>query len=138
MKKSIIFLKVLISFFAFPVFVSTPKPENAPAPTSEDTMFLGLEQLTIEELLEIIGKIAPNNTMLMDGRYSTRDGMLYSEILKDALIHLAGMTPITIGDLIKAFQTIVNIIDTIKDFPSELVKFMLDYIQKKYGNIPIL
>ncbi|MEJ5272978.1 MAG: hypothetical protein WH035_02510 [Spirochaetota bacterium] len=41
MKRSIIFLKVLISFFAFPVFVSTPKPENAPAPTSEDTIFLG-------------------------------------------------------------------------------------------------
>ncbi len=58
MKRNIIFLLVLIAFFAIPALAGTPKPENAPAPTSEDTMFLGLEQISDEELMLINGNMA--------------------------------------------------------------------------------
>jgi len=36
---------------------STPQTENAPAPTKEDTMFLGLEQMSEEKLIDIVGNI---------------------------------------------------------------------------------
>jgi len=57
MKRSVIILLVLIAFFAIPALASTPQSENAPAPTSEDTMFLGWQLLSDEELLAIIGNI---------------------------------------------------------------------------------
>lgn len=57
MKNCFILLIGLIVLFSMPVFASTPQQENAPAPSSEDTMFLGLEQVSEEELLEIIGDV---------------------------------------------------------------------------------
>ncbi len=55
MKKSLIILVALIVLFAMPAFASTPQPENTPTPTEEDTTFLGLEQLSEEQMLEIMG-----------------------------------------------------------------------------------
>ena len=57
----------LIAFFALPTLASTPQPENAPAPTSEDTMFLGWQLLSDEELINIFGDafsdpLDPNKT----------------------------------------------------------------------------
>ncbi|HRT03804.1 MAG TPA: hypothetical protein P5513_07685 [Candidatus Diapherotrites archaeon] len=65
MKRNIIFLLVLIAFFAIPALAGTPKPENAPAPTSEDTMFLGWQLLSDEELIAIQG----NRTIIEDAYY---------------------------------------------------------------------
>lgn len=53
-----LFLLVIFHFLIFYIINDfTPQPENAPTPLEEDTMFLGLEQVSEEELLEIIGSV---------------------------------------------------------------------------------
>ncbi|MCR4422924.1 MAG: hypothetical protein NUV32_10690 [Exilispira sp.] len=56
-KKSIIFLIALTLIVSLPVFASTPTQENAPAPTSEDGMFLDMTQLSEEELMGVEGNV---------------------------------------------------------------------------------
>jgi hypothetical protein len=57
MKRSIIILIALVLLVSLPVFASTPTQENAPAATSEDTMFLDMMQLSEEELMGVEGSL---------------------------------------------------------------------------------
>ena len=57
MKKTIIIILAMLFFIAIPALASTPTNENAPVPTSEDQQFMGLTQLTEEELLDIFGNV---------------------------------------------------------------------------------
>ncbi|MCR4422922.1 MAG: hypothetical protein NUV32_10680 [Exilispira sp.] len=61
MKRSIIILIALVLFISLPVFASTPEEENAPAATSEDSMFMDLTQLSEEELMRVEGNAIPLN-----------------------------------------------------------------------------
>jgi hypothetical protein len=62
MKNSIIFLLGLVLLFSIPTLASTPENENAPAMTSEDQQFMGLTQLSEEELMKISGNIILDQT----------------------------------------------------------------------------
>jgi hypothetical protein len=67
MKKTIIIILAMLFFIAIPAFASTPENENAPVPTSEDQQFMGLTQLTEEELLDIIGNVITGSDSCPDG-----------------------------------------------------------------------
>jgi len=119
MKRSIIILLVLIAFFAIPALAGTPQPENAPATTSEDTMFLGLEQLTLEQLLNIIGNAHPD----MDGNNPGFEdmiacGMPSSEYDID-----------TLSEFIEFLQNAYNTWKEITD-PDTYINWLIDKFQE--------
>jgi hypothetical protein len=92
MKKTIIIFLAMVFFMAIPTLASTPENENAPAMTSEDQQFMGLTQLSEEELLDIIGNYITSGALnndtdrcdesLMLARQLQRD-MLYQKLAKE-------------------------------------------------------
>jgi hypothetical protein len=60
---------------AIPTFASTPENENAPAMTSGDQQFMGLTQLSEEDLFTIIGNVITSGVLNNDTDQCTNEMM---------------------------------------------------------------
>jgi hypothetical protein len=80
MKKTIIIILAMLFFIAIPILASTPENENAPVPTSEDQQFMGLTQLSEEDLLTIIGNVITSDSITYDTEQCTPEMMKIREL----------------------------------------------------------
>jgi len=96
MKRTIIILIALILIVSLPVFASTPEEENAPAATSEDSMFMDLTQLSEEELTLANGNADINGVagtggaeLCLEGDGGSGTGPHFIGYLYEGLVKLA-------------------------------------------------
>jgi hypothetical protein len=54
----------MVFFIAIPALASTPEDENAPAMTSEDQQFMGLTQLSENQMIKINGNLNAESAYL--------------------------------------------------------------------------
>jgi hypothetical protein len=131
MKRSIIFLMALIVLCAFPVLASTPEQDMVLIVDEGDGEFSGLEQVSDEKLDDVEGEgVFCPKTMTVDKIYVSKTAVL-DEILQDALIHLEGNKPLTVGDIIDTVKKIKAILT------GDYIDILLDLLDGKYGNIPL-